>query len=79
MTNTPSLIGATIRAANRTYGLAPARDYGPDETVVRVDAYDSTVYTAEGNCYLNGGYLVMRLGPSGYGGPYEGASPYGKA
>jgi hypothetical protein len=57
-----SLIGATVRATNRTYGLAPARDYGPDETVIKVDAYDSTVYTTEGNRYPNGGYLVMRLG-----------------
>lgn len=60
MNTTHKLIGATIRATNRTYGLAPARDYGPDETVVKVNAYDATVYTAEGNCYLLGGYVVMR-------------------
>jgi hypothetical protein len=55
------LIGATIRATNRTYGLAPARPYGDEETVTDVDPYDASVKTAEGNSYMLGGYLVMRL------------------
>lgn len=54
------LIGATIRPTNRTYGLVPAQPWGSEETVARVDAYDSTIYTTEGNAYLNGGYTVMR-------------------
>lgn len=65
MTNKTSLLGAMVRATNRTHGLAPACDYGPEEMVVKVDAYDATVYTAEGNCYLNGGYVVMCFAPSG--------------
>lgn len=54
------LIGATVRATNRTYGLAPARPLGDEEIVTKVDSYDSTIYTDKGNCYLLGGYLVMR-------------------
>lgn len=54
------LIGATVRATNRTYGLLPAQPYGDEETVVSVNEYDATVRTAEGNTYMLGGYLVMR-------------------
>lgn len=55
-----NLIGATVRAANRTYGLIPARPWGPEETIARVDTYDSTIYTTAGNTYLNGSYTIMR-------------------
>ena len=55
------IIGATVRATNRTYGLAPAREMGPEETVAEVlYSYDMTIRTVEGNTYLNGDYLVIR-------------------
>lgn len=52
------LLGATVCATNRTYGLAPSREPGPAETVVKVDPYDNTVETAEGNTYLSGDYTI---------------------
>lgn len=61
MTATHKIIGATIRATNRTYGLAPARPLGDPETVTEVvSEYDMTIRTAEGNVYLNGDYRIMR-------------------
>lgn len=55
------IIGATVRATNRTYGLAPAREAGEPETVVEVvSAYDMTIRTAEGNVYANGDYTIVR-------------------
>lgn len=60
-TTSHRLIGATIRAAHRTHGLAPAREPGPLETVVAVESFDNTVETAEGNLYLGGGYIIIRL------------------
>jgi hypothetical protein len=55
------LIGATVRAANRTYGLLPPQDYGPEETVAEVlDAHSLLIRTAEGNVYSNGNFLLMR-------------------
>lgn len=55
------IIGATIRATNRTYGLAPARPWGEPETVAEVVCeYDMTIRTAEGNVYANGDYRIMR-------------------
>lgn len=63
MTNTDPnrILGATIRATNRTHGLAPARPYGDLETVAEVvNPYDMTIRTVEGNVYPNGGYLIMR-------------------
>lgn len=55
------LIGATIRANNRTFGLAPARDWGEPETVVSiVDHYHLTIETEEGNLYLNGDFTIVR-------------------
>lgn len=55
------IIGATIRATNRTHGLAPARDWGKPETVTEVvNEYDMTIATAEGNIYLNGDYTIIR-------------------
>ena len=55
------IIGATIRATNRTYGLAPARAWGHEETVAEVVCeYDMTIRTVEGNTYMNGGYTIMR-------------------
>ncbi len=60
MTN--KLIGATVRATNRTYGLLPSQPYGPEETVAKiVNEYDMTIKTVEGNVYPNGGYLVVRF------------------
>lgn len=56
------LVGATVRATNRTFGLAPARPTGPEETVAEViDTYDLTIRTVEGNVYLNGGFTVIRF------------------
>ena len=55
------LIGATVRATNRTYGLAPARPWGEPETVAEVlNEHSLTIRTVEGNVYLLGGYLIMR-------------------
>lgn len=55
------IIGATIRATNRSHGLAPARPWGEAETVAEVVCeYDMTIRTVEGNTYLNGGYTIMR-------------------
>ena len=55
------LIGATVRAANRTHGLAPARPWGEPETVAEVlNEHSLTIRTVEGNVYLLGGYLIVR-------------------
>lgn len=55
------IIGAIIRATNRTYGLAPSRPLGEEETVMEiVSEYDMTIRTFEGNVYLNGDYMIMR-------------------
>lgn len=64
MTNTKpahKIIGATVRAANRTYGLRPPQDHGPEETVAEVvNDYNLTIRTVEGNVYSNGNFLLMR-------------------
>lgn len=55
------IIGATVRAMNRTYGLLPPQDYGPQETVAEVvNDYNLTIRTVEGNVYSNGNFLLMR-------------------
>lgn len=56
------LVGTTIRATNRTFGLAPARSAGAEETVETVvDPYTNMVKTVEGNVYDgNGEYMIMR-------------------
>jgi hypothetical protein len=55
------IIGATIRATNRTHGLAPSRPWGKEETVEEIVCeYDMTIRTVEGNTYLNGDYTIMR-------------------
>lgn len=57
---THRLVGATVQATNRTFGLAPAREPGSPEIVVEVlDPYDLTVRTDAGNVYLNGDYRVL--------------------
>ena len=57
-----NLIGATIRANNRTFGLAPPRPWGDPEIVTEiVDAYCLTIATDAGNCYSNGDFTVVRL------------------
>ena len=64
MTNTDPrrFIGATIRANNRTFGLRPAQEAGPEETVVAiVDDYHLIVETDAGNVYTNGDFTVMRF------------------
>lgn len=59
--NEHKLVGATVRATNRTYGLAPSRAWGEPETVKQVVCeYDSTIETVEGNTYLNGDYTIIR-------------------
>lgn len=59
--NHDNLIGATVRATNRTFGLRPAQPYGEEETVAEiVDAYHLVIKTVEGNVYSNGDFLVMR-------------------
>lgn len=61
-TSPQRMIGATIRATNRTHGLAPARDAGDPEVVVEVvNAYDLTVRTDAGNVYANGDYSIVRF------------------
>jgi hypothetical protein len=59
-TVTHKLIGAIIRATNRTHGLTPALAWGKEETVAAVDPYDNTVRTTDGNTYLAAGYQIMR-------------------
>lgn len=55
------LIGATVRATNRTFGLAHGRPLGEEETVSEIVCeYDMTIRTEEGNVYANGDYVVMR-------------------
>lgn len=61
LTKNHRFVGAAIRANNRTYGLRPAQEMGPEETVTEVDNYDSSIKTAEGNFYFNGGYTIMRM------------------
>lgn len=59
------IIGATVRATNRTHGLTPARDSGKPETVTEVvDEYDMTIRTSEGNVYLRGGYTISHYAPA---------------
>jgi hypothetical protein len=61
-TKTPAqrIIGATIRATNRTFGLAPARPAGEPETVTEViDAYSLIVGTDAGNVYANGDFTIV--------------------
>jgi len=59
---TKRIIGATIRATNRTHGLRPAQPWGPEETVTEViNTYNLTVATAEGNVYLNGDFTIIRF------------------
>ena len=61
VTNPNRMLGATISADNRTYGLRPAQAPGPHETVTEVtNAYDLSVRTAEGNYHLGGTYTVIR-------------------
>ena len=62
-TKTPAqrIIGATIRATNRTFGLVPSRTHGEPEIVVElVNAYDLTVKTDAGNVYANGDFVIVR-------------------
>jgi hypothetical protein len=55
------IIGATVRATNRTFGLAPARPAGADETVTEVvNEYDLTIATDKGNVYANGDFTIVR-------------------
>ena len=61
-TNPNRMLGATIRADNRTYGLAPARPAGQPETVADIaDPYCLTVITTAGNRYSNGDFTVLRF------------------
>ena len=61
-TNPNRMLGATISADNRTYGLAPARPAGQPETVAEIaDPYCLTVITTAGNCYRNGNFTVLRF------------------
>ena len=61
------LIGATVRATNRTYGLAPARPAGEPETVARIlDPYALLIETAEGNVYANGDFTIVRFNGEGF-------------
>ena len=56
------MLGATISADNRTYGLAPARPAGQPETVAEIaDPYCLTVITTAGNRYSNGDFTVLRF------------------
>jgi hypothetical protein len=56
------IIGATVRATNRTHGLRPAQPLGPEETVAEVvNSYNLTIRTVEGNVYLNGGFTIIRF------------------
>lgn len=55
----PRILGATVYALNRTHGLAPARDIGPDETVVEViNSYSGLIRTDAGNVYSNGEFGI---------------------
>lgn len=55
------IIGATVRATNRTFGLAPSRPAGDPETVVEVvDDYSLTIRTDAGNVYGNGDFTIVR-------------------
>lgn len=57
----PRIIGATVYALNRTYGLAPAREAGGDETVVEViDGYSGLIRTDAGNVAWHKGGLDPR-------------------
>ena len=61
-TNPNRMLGATISADNRTYGLAPARPAGQPETVADIaDPYCLTVITTAGNCYRNGNVTGLRF------------------
>lgn len=58
----PRIIGATIYALNRTFGLAPARPAGDDETVTEViDSHSGLVRTDAGNVYANGDFGIKRF------------------
>ena len=55
------IIGAAVRATNRTHGLAPSRPLGDEETVAEVvNEYNMTIRTTEGNVYSSGDYRIMR-------------------
>lgn len=54
-------VGATVRATNDTYGLTPSREMGDEEIVKSIIPYDGTILTDKGNCYLAGGYRIMRF------------------
>lgn len=58
----PKIIGATVYALNKTYGLAPARETGPAETVTEViDSRTGLILTAEGNVYSNGDFGIQKF------------------
>lgn len=59
---TPRIIGATVYNLNLSYGLRPAQDPGPHETVVEVvDSHCGLIRTAEGNLYSNGEFGIARF------------------
>ncbi|MGF3055653.1 hypothetical protein [Microbacterium sp. YY-01] len=58
----PTIIGATVYALNRTFGLAPARDAGSPEIVVEViDGYSGLIKTNAGKVYSNGDFGILRF------------------
>lgn len=58
----PKIIGASIRAANRTYGITPSQPPGPVETVLEVvNPYTGLIRTVEGNLYRNGNFSILKF------------------
>lgn len=58
----PKIIGATVYALNRTFGLAPAREHGTHETVTEViDSRTGLIRTDQGNIYSNGDFNVVKF------------------